>query len=326
MNELLTDKSVFMFDIIIGALLPIAVILLLGYFAGARRDFNQEQAGVFNEMVMLYALPLCLFSSIVMIPFDQIVEQKDLAVGLFFGMIALYFAVLLFIRYLLKQDIKKAAILTLAITCPSAAFIGMPVLGSLFGHSISTVSVAIVSIYMNLIQVPITIILLTTNQSGGASNKFSFLELAKSLLKAFEKPLVWAPVLALVFSILRIKFPAAAISAFDLLGKATGGVALFASGIILFSYKIKINKEVIFTVIARNLIIPILIWGIVYILKFPIEITRETVLTLAIPISSISIILAIQYKESEQTVATSLFVSTLFSLITMAMFITILPG
>lgn len=312
-----------MFNIIIGALLPIAVILLLGFFAGARHDFSRDSATVFNSMVLRYALPLALFSAIIVIPFDKVIAQKDLALGLFFGMVALYVVVLVVLRYLFKIKAPKAALLTLAITCPSAAFVGMPVLGSLFGASLSAVAVTIVSIYMNLFQVPITLIMLDAAQAEGQKITAGFI--AKKIFYAIKQPLVWAPILALVLSMFHIKFPSAALNAFDLLGKTTGGVALFASGIILFSFKIKINLEVILTVIARNLIIPFIVWGAMLLLKLPLEIVRESVLTLAIPISSMAIILAIQYKESEQSVATSFFLSTVLSLATMGMFIAIVP-
>jgi malonate transporter len=47
--------------IIMGALLPIVVILLLGFFSGWHKDFTGDQATILNRMVMLYALPLLLF-------------------------------------------------------------------------------------------------------------------------------------------------------------------------------------------------------------------------------------------------------------------------
>src|ERR1700677_189902 len=53
--------------IIMGALLPIVVILLLGFFSGWHKDFTGDQATILNRMVTLYALPLLLFGSTVSI-------------------------------------------------------------------------------------------------------------------------------------------------------------------------------------------------------------------------------------------------------------------
>jgi malonate transporter and related proteins len=51
------------------------------------------------------------------------------------------------------------------------------------------------------------------------------------------------------------------------------------------------------------------------------EIRREAVLTLAISTASIPVILAVQYQMAEQEMASILFFSTIFSVITMGGFI-----
>jgi len=50
-----------MLNTVIGALLPIVVTLVLGFYAAWRKDFNMGQASVLNRMVMLYALTMSLF-------------------------------------------------------------------------------------------------------------------------------------------------------------------------------------------------------------------------------------------------------------------------
>lgn len=315
-----------MIEVVISALLPITIILLLGFFAGFHHDFSKDQASILNKMVMTYALPLSLFSGLVTSPFSEIVEQKDLALGLFIGMIGFYFVVFLLARYVFKQDIKMSALLALAIAGPAVPFVGVPVLGTLFG-TISSVPVAIGSIYMNLIQVPVTIILLTmgddiTSANGVKESKSrTFFE---HILGAIQKPVVWAPLLALVFVLLKVKFPAAFISSFDLLGKATGGVALFASGIVLFSYKVRFNKTVLLTVLAKNILVPLAVWGIVSVLGFPHDLLKESVITMAIPTASIVIMLSIQYNTRQEVFSSVLFISTILSVLTMGLFIAIL--
>lgn len=315
-----------MFEVIISALLPITIILLLGFFAGYHHDFSKDQASVLNKMVMTYALPLNLFSGLVTSPFSEIVEQKDLAIGLFIGMVIFYFVVYLLSRYVFKQDTKMSALLALAIAGPAVPFVGTPVLGTLFG-SISSVPIAIASVYMNLIQVPVTIILLsmgggtdTTNPTSENKTRTFF----SHVLEAIEKPVVWAPMIALVFVLLKINFPGPFTSSFDLLGKSTGGVALFASGIVLFSYKVRFNKTVLTTVLAKNLLIPFAIWGVIYFLGFPASLIKETVITMAIPTASIVIMLSIQYNKGQEVFSSVLFLSTILSVITMGLFIAIL--
>ena len=50
-----------MLTFFIGDLLPIIVIMLLGYFSGRRETFSEDQARAFNKLVLNYALPAALF-------------------------------------------------------------------------------------------------------------------------------------------------------------------------------------------------------------------------------------------------------------------------
>ncbi len=61
--------------------------------------------------------------------------------------------------------------------------------------------------------------------------------------------------------------------------------------------------------------------GGLVLLGSPADLTRESVLTLAIPTASIAVILAVQYQTAEQEMASTLFFSTLLSVFTMGMFI-----
>ena len=46
-------------------IVPIFVIMLLGYFSGKKQVFAQDTARSFNKLVLNYALPAALFASIV---------------------------------------------------------------------------------------------------------------------------------------------------------------------------------------------------------------------------------------------------------------------
>ena len=72
-------------------------------------------------------------------------------------------------------------------------------------------------------------------------------------------PVVWAALLALVLILFNQHFPASIEDSLRLLGSATGGVALFASGIVLFLRRVAFNLSVGVAVIARNIVIPAVI-------------------------------------------------------------------
>lgn len=139
-----------MLDTIIGALLPIVITLLLGVLAGWHKDFNTEQATILNRMVMLYALPLTLFSSMVLIPKEQLLSDWGLFFLICIAMIGGFFGVFLISRIIFKRELGSATLQALAISGPAVPFVGVPVLGYLFGIQ-SAVAIAVSSIIMNLV-------------------------------------------------------------------------------------------------------------------------------------------------------------------------------
>jgi malonate transporter len=132
---------------------------------------------------------------------------------------------------------------------------------------------------------------------------------------------VWAPVAGLLLVLLDIGVPSAIRHGLMLLGSATGGVAMFASGIVLYSRRIALSVPVAIGVVARNIAIPAGVWLLTRLLGWPAPTVREVVLTLAIPTAAMAVILAVQYHKAEQEMASMLFFSTIFSAVTMGGFI-----
>ena len=310
-----------MISTIIGALLPTAATLLLGLVAGWHHDFDIKKATVLNSMVMLYALPLSLFSGMVGMSRDQVLSQCPLAFAILLGMAGGYAVVFVISHYLFRRDLVTASLQALAIAGPAVPFIGASILGHLFGAS-SAVPISVAGLVMNLIQVPATLML----ASAGVAQKDSTPtaeqpSLGGHIVHALRQPVVWAPLLALALILCNLHFPKSLEDSLELLGSATGGVALFASGIVVYSFRVAFNLTVGVAAIARNIVIPAAIWGLMLLLHTEKEIMREAVLTLAIPTASIPVILAVQYQVAEQEMAAILFFSTIFSIVTMGGFI-----
>lgn len=167
-------------------------------------------------------------------------------------MIGGFFGVFLISRIIFKRELGSATLQALAISGPAVPFVGGP--EDIF-LVFKVLLPAISSIIMNLVQVPVSLVLLSIATSS-MSNKNNFY---KHILNALRQPVVWAPLLALVFIIFNIQFPTSINDSLTLLGKTTGGVALFASGIVLFAQRVTLNFPVVISVISRNIIIPFIV-------------------------------------------------------------------
>ena len=133
--------------------------------------------------------------------------------------------------------------------------------------------------------------------------------------------MVWAPVLAFVFVLSGFRIPELIVHSLFLLGHASGGVALFACGIVLASNKIKVNGYVLFFLFLKNIVQPALVLGGLQWLGYGSPIVSEAVLTTAIPAMPIVIMLALQYRIAQAEAASAVFLSVIGSVITMGVFI-----
>ncbi len=300
-----------MIGTIIAALLPIVITLMLGFLAAWHHDFDAKQGSTLNRMVMLYALPLTLFAGMMGLSRSVLLEQANMAIIILIGMVVGYVLVYLISYYIFHKSQKNAALLALALSGPAVPFVGVPVLGHLFGD-LSTIPIALCSIVMNLFQVPITILILSSGNTDGSKPTFK-----NSLINTIKEPVVWAPISALVLLLCDLHIPTQIRSSLQLLGGATGGVALFASGIILYSFHVAFNRTIAMAIFSKNILLPLLILGGSLLFNIDTTTLSLAVISLAIPTASICVILAVQYKIAEQEMASILFFSTLLSILTM---------
>ncbi len=308
-----------MLETIVTALLPIVVTLMLGFFAGWERSFSQDQATVLNRMVMLYALPLLLFAGILSTPLAEIGRNVPLfiwtTVGMVGGLVLVFVVSLLF-----RSSAKLAALRAIAIAGPAVPFVGTPVLGVLY-PSDADLAIAAGSLLMNLVQVPLALIFLVGGGAQGAPGRSPLATAAASVVKAVRQPVVWAPVLAFALLLAGLDLPKMLKGSFILLGQSTGGVALFAVGVVLFSQKVSVSLPVVVNVVCKNLLLPGIILAAMVLLAVPAAERGLVAVTLAIPTASIAVIFAVEYKCGEQEMASTLFWSTILSVLSMGVFI-----
>jgi malonate transporter and related proteins len=325
-----------MVSTILGALLPMLVTFLLGFFAAWRRDFGPKDASTLNRMVLVYAVPLALFAGTVTTSRAALVQDVSLVIALCAAIVSLYGAVFLLCRFVFHFQPGRSALAALTASAPAVPFVGPAVLGDLFGGS-SAIPIAISSLVINLTVVPVTLLILALGataknntaetasavpgekQSSSAASQLSLL--ASKLGDTVKEPIVWAPVLAFVFVLCGLHIPKLLIHSIAMLGSASGGVAMFACGIVLAAGKIEINKTVLSLVLLKNILQPALVLIGLRWIGYGDPIVSEAVLTTAIPTMPLVIMFAMQYRIEEGEAASAVFLSVVGSVVSMGIFI-----
>jgi hypothetical protein len=299
------------------------VTLLLGFGAAWHHDFGAKDASILNRMVLSYAVPVALFVGTVGTPRGELVQEVAFAVAMCVAIVGMYSLVFLFFRFMLRFSLSESVLAALAASAPAAPFMGPAILGDLLGKA-SAISIAIAALVINLVVVPVTILGLALGKMPVASparRSVRYSRFLEKLLETFKEPMVWAPLLAFVLVLCDVNIPQLLGHGLSLLSQASGGVALFASGVMLAVYKIKIDWIVSLLVLLKNAIQPALVLGGLLWLGYGGPVVAKAVLTTAIPTMPIVIVLAVQYHVSEARASSALFLSVVGSIVTMGVFI-----
>jgi len=177
---------------ILASVLPIIFTLLLGYFAGWHRDVDQKQADVLNGMVMRYALPMLLAAGILSTPLSTITKNGDVLLWMSAGMGGGFLLAFAISRYLVRADPAVSALRAFVIAGASVAVVGPTVLNGAAGPMEATLVAAAGSLVINLIQTPLTLILLSSATASRTDGPWK--AAWTGIRKGMIQPVVWAPV------------------------------------------------------------------------------------------------------------------------------------
>lgn len=249
-----------MLHIILYAIVPIVVIMLLGYISGKRKVFTGDDSKKFNKVVLNYALPAALFVSIAQASRDMLYKDLKLSLVSLVVIMGCFMGVYYIYKYCFKENTgADAAVSALISGSPTIGFLGFAVLEPIFGATPAVaLVVAIVGIVVNAVGIPVGLSLLNASlekeKPGSSKNHSAW----GPVIHALEQPVAWAPIAAVIWVLIGIPWPAWASPSFDLMAKANASMAVFSAGITLSSIKVVINWQAILGSILKLGVMPAL--------------------------------------------------------------------
>ena len=311
-----------MLPIILNALVPIFFVLLLGYLAGRLKRLDNTRVAEMNVLVMEFALPCALFIGTFHTPRAVLIDRWPVVVVLGVGMLIIYGITYLLQRRVFGLNTQEAAVQTLTTSLPNYASCGLPLVAAVFGPS-QTVLVAISIACGATIVSPLTLTLLELGKPGGnPSGAGAGVLIGRAMRHALTRPIVAAPILGVVLALLGVTLPAFSDkllgSSLDLLGRAAGGIALFLTGLILSSQRFEFSGNVLASVLLKNIVHPLVAFGIVKLLPVPPDIARAAVVISAIPSGFFGVLFGLRYGVQSRVAGSTLIASSLLSALTLA--------
>lgn len=315
--------------IIIHALAPIFVIMLLGFYAGKAKMVDNKNVALLNVFVMDFALPAALFSATVKTPWLGIVQQSPLILVLVLSMWVGWFAIYFIATRLFHKSPQDAAVLTLTVSLPNYAALGLPILGSVLGETPSTsLSVAVSIACGSVLLTPFCLLILEREKALAAgNNQHSSIGMLPILMwRSVTTPIVWGPLLGVVLSGLGIAMPEIVLAAIKPLGLAATAAALFLTGVILSARKLSINGAVIVGSITKLLIQPLIAWGLVLALGLHGQVAITAILMIALSAGFFGVVFGNRFGAQSPDAEAVLLITSLLCILSLPLFITLTSG
>lgn len=183
--------------ILINDIVPILVIMILGYLCGKFSFFDDDQRQGLNKLVLNIALPAALFISIVSATHAMFAKDVVLTMISIFGVTGLFLLSYFLDKLMFHRTTQEAAICAMIAGSPTIGFLGFAVLDPIYGNSASTnLVIGIVSIVVNAVTIPIGLALINKGQAaarakaaktGGEKVKIKLPQKADELAPVQEK-------------------------------------------------------------------------------------------------------------------------------------------
>lgn len=302
-----------MLHVILYAIVPIVVVMSVGFISGKRGIFSADDAKKFNKVVLDYALPAALFVSIVQASREDLAKDLKLTLVSLIGIMGCFMLVYFIFKYCFKKNTgADAAVSALISGSPTIGFLGFAVLEPIFGTTPAVaLVVAIVGIVANAVGIPVGLSLMNTSlekQQPGSTKKDSAW---KPVLHALEQPVAWAPILAVVLVLCGLQWPDWLSPSFNLIAKANASMAVFSAGITLSAIKFTFNWQVVLGSIMKMVIMPLVILILGLLVGMDAFNLKMLVVSAALPPAFSGIIIADEYNTYVATGTSSLTLSVI---------------
>ena len=312
--------------VILPALVPVYFVLLLGYTAGRTRIVNNTHIGELNTVVMSYALPASLLAATAATSREAMLRQWHLLVIFGGAMMLVYPIWYLIERRARRQSVQETASQSLTVALPNVAAAGLPIVTVLLGVD-HIVPVAVALAAGSLLPLPITLALFESSQAGsGTRIESPVAQFARGMGHALLKPVVLAPALGIIISLAGWHLPSIVTLSLRQIGQVAGGLALFATGLILSAQRFRLNWNVILATVVVTVIQPLIALAIALTLRASPANLKISVLMAALPSGFFSILLGANYGIASEDSGAIVIATTVVSAGTLAVIIGWLYG
>lgn len=279
------------------------IYMAVGYGARKTNLITKELRSGISDLLVYVLLPCMVFHSL-----NQDMTMEELETGAMILAMAFFLSFLAWVVGLIcwrKFPPEKRNVLRYGTLVANSGFAGLPVIQGAYGAE----GLFLASIFIIANRVLMW--------SAGVS-LFSKGEKSDMIKKVLLNPGIIAVFLGLAWMLLDLPLPAFCDSAIAAMGSATSPISLIVVGAVLaeVDWRGVFEKDVFLSTAVRLILLPLMAIAVMRVLKFDRLSTAVAVILTGMPVGSTTVILGQKYGADALFASKTVFVSTLFSLIT----------
>ncbi len=297
------------FSLMAGNLGIMFFLILLGYLAKPKKESLDD----ISRLVIDYALPALIFHSIIAGFSAELFGSMLVVFAFSIGTVGLGYVVCWLVIKILRLPKKHQAEFYLGGPYGNTGFLGIPVALAVFGTQ-GALFATVFDVGLAVILFSVGMFLLT----GSGKN---------NLLKNIINPPIVALLAGIILVLLRIPVPAIALSGINVLGSMTTPLAMMFVGGILANIKGKIqwrDKTMISLIITKLIVLPLTVFFFIRVFGLTGILAGVILLEAATPTMVAAPLLYQRYRGDASFLATAVFLSTLFSILTISLLMILL--
>jgi malonate transporter and related proteins len=299
---------------VVVALLPVVLLMALGFMAGRSGLMREESVKDLSKLVFMIFLPPMLFRTMVNVHPENL-QGKPL-VAYVIGM-ALMYAVMFFAA----GRNRRAAVLGLAASYSNTVMVGIALIQFAYGEQGVAVLLALVAVHSLIMLSLATVVLelVTLKEKAGEQGHPSTI-MATSIWNTFKQPMIFPIIAGLLYAQTSLGIPAAIDKPLQLLGNAFSPLAVILVGITLASTRVGEHLRVALGLsFLKNIAHPLVVAGVGLLLGLQGLPLAVMIVTASLPIGANVFLFAQRYETALPEVTAAVAVSTGVALLSVAL-------
>lgn len=303
---------------VLSALIPVMLLIAIGYVAGLARWIRAESIKDLSNLVFMVLTPALLFRTMSTVH----IEQLD------FKPVAIYFvaAGILFSAMLVWHGgvSRRSTVLALAATFSNTLAIGAPLVSLAYGELGLVTLFTLISVHALVLLTMATVILELAvvreeKASGTLVERHMMLTVLGAVRNGIFHPVPLPIIVGLLFAQTGLVLPVVVEKPLLLLGNAFGPLALLLAGVTLAKVRVGVHlRGALGLTMAKNLVFPALVAVLGLVLGLSGLPLTIMVVAASLPIGANVFMFSQRYQVAEDLVTASVAVSTGMALLTVS--------